>query len=311
MFRLAILLVLFTPTLVWADSAVLILSGVPGSPEHAERFNEWADATEAAMLDTFDFDAANVRVLRNREARAQNIRDAFAELKDRIGPDDVFFLFFIGHGSFDGREYKFNTMGADLTAADYDLLLSSFGARRSVIINATNSSGAAIDQLAAENRVIVTATRSGTERNDTIFYDYFLEALADSASDEDKNERLSVWEAFRFATLGVERFYEEEGRLATEHPQISDNGGEKTSVDPDEMPVLARLIHFNVERDIEVSDPVLRTLLEEQDNLESDVEALRLVRDTMSPEEYESLMEELLIALALKSQEVRERESNP
>ena len=196
MFRFAILLVMFAPTLLRADSVALILSGVPGSPEHAERFEEWTDATEAAMLDTFDFDAANVRILRNREARAEDIRNAFAELKDQIGEDDVFFLFFIGHGSFDGREYKFNTMGADLTAADYDLLLSSFGAARSVIINATNSSGAAIEQLAAENRVIVTATRSGTERNDTVFYDYFLEALTDAASDEDKNEQLSVWEAF-------------------------------------------------------------------------------------------------------------------
>ena len=100
------------PSLAWADSAVLILSGVPGSPEHEARFDRWVDSTEAAMVDTFGFDEANVMVLRDREARADDIRDAFVAVQDKVGEDDVFFLFFIGHGAFDGREYKFNIMGA-------------------------------------------------------------------------------------------------------------------------------------------------------------------------------------------------------
>ena len=301
--------VFLIPGAAWADSAALILVGVPGSPVHETRFSEWAEATRTAMIETFGFDEQNVIVLQNREARAGDIRSTFADLGGRLTADDTFFLFFIGHGSFDGREYKFNTMGADLTAADYNDLISSIDAGRSVIVNATNSSGAAIEPFAAEGRVIVTATRTGTERNDTIFYDYFLEALTDVASDEDKNERLSVWEVFRYATLAMERFYEEQNRLATEHPQISDNGREKTGVDPDEMPALARLIHFNAETGIDVADPVLRTLLEERNQLESDIEALRLISDTMQVEEYEGRMEELLIELALKNQEARAREA--
>ena len=235
---------LLIPSAAWADSAALILGGVPGSPVHETRFSEWVEATRTAMIETFGFDEKNVIVLQNREARAEDIRSTFADLGGRLTADDTFFLFFIGHGSFDGREYKFNTMGADLTAADYNELLSSIDAGRSVIVNATNSSGAAIEPFAAQGRVIVTATRTGTERNDTIFYDYFLEALADVASDEDKNERLSVWEVFRYATLAVERFYKEQNRLATEHPQISDNGREKTGVDPDEMPALGPVDPF-------------------------------------------------------------------
>ncbi len=293
-----------------ADSAALILGGVPGSPVHETRFAEWTEATRAAMIETFGFSEENVAVLENREARADDIRAAFRSFGDRLTSDDTFFLFFIGHGSFDGSEYKFNTMGADLTAADYGEMLDSIDAGRTVIVNATNSSGAAIEVLAGENRVVVTATRTGTERNDTIFYDYFLAALDDAASDEDKNERLSVWEVFRYATLAVERFYEEQNRLATEHPQISDNGLEKTGVDPDEMPTLARLIQFNAPRAIDVEDPVLRTLLAERSQLESDVEALRLIQDTMPSEEYGARMEELLIELALKNQEARAREAS-
>ena len=297
-----------TPAAAVADSAVLILSGVPGSPDHAERFIKWTEATRTAMIETFGFAEDDVVVLSNREARADDVRNAFAGLAERVGPADVLFVFFIGHGSFDGTEYKFNILGPDLTASDYDVLLSSVGAGRTVIVNTTNSSGGAIETLAAQNRVIITATRSGTERNDTIFYDHFLEALTETASDEDKNERLSIWEAFRFAALAVERFYTEENRLATEHPQISDNGREKTGVDSEEMPVLARLIHFNTTPEIETSDPVLRRLLEQRRKLEEQIESLRLIKDAMPASDYDAQMEALLIELALKSQEIRARE---
>ncbi len=307
---LLLLVMLLVPVAGWADSVALILGGVPGSPLHETRFAEWIAATRTAMVETFGFAEDNVVVLQNREARGDDIRNAFASFSDRLTADDTFFLFFIGHGSFDGTEYKFNTMGADLTAAEYGDMLASIDAGRSVIVNATNSSGAAIESFAGENRVVVTATRTGTERNDTIFYDHFLEAMDDAASDEDKNERLSVWEVFRYATLGVERFYEEQNRLATEHPQISDNGREKTGVDPDEMPSLARLINFNAAAEIDVADPVLRALLEERNQLESDIEALRFIQDTMSEQEYELRMEELLIELALKNQEARAREAD-
>ena len=305
---LGLLLAISMPAAAVADSAVLILNGVPGSPDHAERFIEWTEATRNAMIETFGFAADDVVVLSNREARAADIRDAFAGLAERVSTADVLFVFFIGHGSFDGTQYKFNILGPDLTASDYGVLLSSVGAGRTVIVNTTNSSGGVIEALAAQNRVIITATRSGTERNDTVFYDHFLEALTETASDEDKNDRLSIWEAFRYATLAVERFYTEENRLATEHPQISDNGREKTGVDSEEMPVLARLIHFNTTPEIKTSDPVLRRLLEQRRKLEEQIESLRLIKDAMPAPEYDAQMEALLIELALKSQEIRARE---
>jgi hypothetical protein len=298
-----ILLMLLVP--VWAipDSVVLILNGVPGSPAHEERFSAWTEATRMSMVDTFGFDEQNVVTL--ERARAEDVENAFRELDERVGPDDVFFLFMIGHGSFDGSDYKFNIVGPDLTASDFDRLLSSVDAGRFVVVNATNSSGGGIEELAAPNRVIVTATRTGTERNDTIFYDHFLKAFADAASDEDKNERLSVWEAFRFAAMEVARFYEEETRIATEHPQISDNGDEKAGLDTEDLPTLARVVHFNVEREIEVADPALRALLERRREIEADLDALRLVADALPPEEYEQRLEELLVELALTNQQIR------
>jgi hypothetical protein len=301
---------LFAPLVASADTTALILSGVPGSDEHRTRFEDWTSSTRTALVETFGFSESNVVVLADREARADDIRNAFADISGRLEPEDTFFLFFIGHGAFDRSEYKFNIMGADLTATDYAGLLDSLPAGRIVIINGTNSSGASIEALGGENRVVVTATRSGTEQNDPLFYEYFLATLGEVLADEDRNEELSVWEAFRYTTLEVERFYDEEGRLATEHPQISDNGSEQTGVEVEEMPVLSRMINFNQVVEVRVDDPVLQALFDQRRDLESQVEALQLVDGAIPEEEFNNQLEALIIELALTNRAIREYEES-
>ena len=111
-----------------------------------------------------------------------------------------------------------------------------------------------------------------------------------------------------YGSLGDTGFFTEETRLASEHPQLSDNGGEKGGVEPEETPVLARMIDFNVDAVIQTDDPVLAGLLEKRRQLEAQIGALRLVEDTMPAEEYDRLLEELLIELALTGRQIRGRE---
>jgi hypothetical protein len=308
MARLTLVLLLLVPAAARADSLVLILNGIPPTPEHEAQFGEWTDKTRTALVENFGFPEDAVVVL--PRPNAEDIRNAFQGFAGRVGADDVFYLFLIGHGSYDGRDYKFNIVREDLTASDYSDLLSSLGAGRSVVINPTISSGASIEALRGPDRVVVTATRTGTERNDTTFYTHFLDALANPASDEDLNERLSVWEAFRYAAMSVARSYQERNLLATEHPQISDNGGEPTGADPEEIPALAQLTHFNTATDLDVEDPVLRALLEERSQLEAAIAGLRVDRGFLPEAEYERRLEDLLVELALKNREIRAREGD-
>ena len=67
--------------------------------------------------------------------------------------------------------------------------------------------------MSGKNRVIIAASRSG-EKEDTVFYEHFLTGLKGVAADEDKDKKVSVWEAFKYATAGVERFYKEQTRIA-------------------------------------------------------------------------------------------------
>jgi hypothetical protein len=215
----------------------------------------------------------------------------------------------IGHGSGEDGVYKFNIFGPDYTADDYNKLLATLNVGRIVIVAATPASGAALDKFAGKNRIVVTATRSGNEGNDSVFYDYFLEALQGTAADEDKDQKVSVWEAFKYAVNGTERFYKDEGRLATEHPQISDNGTEKTDAKAKEPPLLARTTSFVVDRPIVSADPRMQVLLNERKAIEQKIEQLQINKNSMPAAEYDKQREDLLVQLALKNQEIKQQES--
>jgi len=301
--------ILFLAVPIFADSSALIVRGVAGSPEHETKFDKWTEGTQKALVEKFGFSSDRVIVLSDKKSAQAEIQKAFATLKQQLKPADTFFLFFIGHGSGEDGVYKFNISGPDYTADDYNKLLSTLPVGRIVIVLGTPASGAAIEKFAGKNRVIITATRSGQEGNDIVFYDYFLEALESPAADEDKDQKISVWEAFKYAVAGTERFYKEEGRLATEHPQISDNGTEKTGVTTKEVPLVARATSFQVDRPIVSSDPKLQALLNQRKEIEQKIEDLRINKNTIPEVEYDKQMESLLVQLALKNQEIRQQEA--
>jgi len=301
--------ILFLAVPIFADSSALIVRGVAGSPEHEMKFDKWTEGTQKALVEKFGFSSDRVIVLSDKKSAQAEIQKAFATLKQQLKPADTFFLFFIGHGSGDDGVYKFNISGPDYTADDYNKLLSTLPVGRIVIVLGTPASGAAIEKFAGKNRVVITATRSGQEGNDIVFYDYFLEALESPAADEDKDQKISVWEAFKYAVAGTERFYKEEGRLATEHPQISDNGTEKTGVTTKEVPLVARATSFQVDRPIVSSDPKLQALLNQRKEIEQKIEDLRINKNTIPEVEYDKQMESLLVQLALKNQEIRQQEA--
>jgi hypothetical protein len=293
---------------LFADSSALILRGVAGSPEHEQKFEKWTAGTSKALVDKFGFAADRVTVLTDKRTAQAEIQKAFAALRQQLRPGDTFFLFLIGHGTGEGG-YKFNISGPDYTAEDYNKLLATLNVGRIVVVAATPSSGAALETFAGKNRVIVSATRSGQEGNDIVFYEYFLEALQSASADEDKDQKVSVWEAFKFAVSATERFYKEEGRLATEHPVISDNGAPKVDWQK-EPPLLARSTSFVVDRPIVSSDPKLQALLNERKEIEQKIDALRINKNSVPAAEYDKQLEQLLVELALKNQQIRQQETS-
>ncbi len=205
-----------------APSTVIAVAGAPGEVEFAADFElqlkAWATASaraEARYLAIGESDSTGTGSDRERlqQALAAEPKEGLAEL----------WLVLIGHGTFDGREAKLNLRGPDLSAAELAEWLQPFH-RPVAIIDTTSSSAPFLNKLAAPGRVIVSATRSGYEHNYARFGKYLAEALADPKSDLDKDGQVSLLESFLSASHRTAEFYKTEGRLATEHALIDDNG---------------------------------------------------------------------------------------
>jgi len=293
------------------DPHLIVIVGVGGSDEHTAKFNTWAGAVvdEAKKRGVLD---ANITYLGERteldpgrmqgRATRDAVVKALTETAAKAKPDDEVFILLIGHGSFDGSTAAFNLPGPDLTAEQYRPLLAKFTARV-VFVNTASSSGAFVEPLAGAGRTIVAATRTGGERNETRFAEFFVEAFSGDAADRDRNGRISVQEAFEFAKTKVADAYEQAGNLLSEHAVLDDGAEGKLAATQFLAPQRSRTAAMAS------ADPALRTLVEERDKLERQVAEHKLRKDTMDAARYEAELETLLTDLALKTRAIRELEA--
>jgi hypothetical protein len=301
------LLALTFPSLAAAqDTHVLIVAGVGGDEDHVKNFHKWAtEVSEAAKK--HGVLPANIAYLGespDAPARASrdNVTKAFTDLAGRAKANDEIFVLLIGHGSFDGRAGVFNLPGPDLTADDYAKLLARFPTQKIAFVNTASSSGSFLEPLKGPARTIVTATKTGGERNETRFPEYFVEALAGEEADRDRNGRVSVLEAFDYAAAKVKASYEQGGHILTEHATLEDGSQGKLAATQFLAPVRSRTAAA------QAADPATRALLEQRDDLERKVAELRLRKDQMPATAYEEELEKLLTDLALKTKAIRDLE---
>jgi DNA-binding transcriptional MerR regulator len=294
------------------DIHVIVIVGAGGDEERSVRFHKWAaavvdgakkrgipEANITYLGEQVERDPARIRA----RATKENVTTAFQETLKRSKPADELFVLLIGHGSFDGRVGAFNLMGPDLSAGDYDLLLDQFKTQRISFVNTASASGAFVKELAGPARTIVAATRTGGERNETRFPEFFVEALEGETADRDRNGRISVLEAFDYAASRVKETYEKQGHLLTEHATLDDGNEGKFAATQFLSPRGSRAAGAAA------ADPALRALLEQRDELEEQIAQLRLKKDSMDAAKYEQELEKLLTDLALKTRSIRELEA--
>jgi hypothetical protein len=294
------------------DTHVLVVTGVGGDEEHTSQFHKWAsavvdaatkggvaDANLAYLSERPDLDPARIR----GRATKENFAKAIGDIAARARTGDHVFIVLIGHSSFDGRQGAFNMLGPDLTPAECDVLLDRLGAQRVAFVNTGMSSGAFLE-LAGPGRTIVTATKSGGERNETRFPAFFVEALADLAADRDRDGRVSVLEAFDYARAKVTSTYEQGGHILTEHATLNDGSEGKLAATLYLAPQSERTAAL-----ARTADPALRALIEEREALDRRIGELRLQKDRMATDEYERQLEKLLLELAQRDRAIREREA--
>ena len=298
------------------DYFTLVVSGASGGAEYAERYDRWRSGLVAALRAQPGFRADHLLVLAETPgpgvgcATREGVRRAIGELAPRMDEQSVLFILLLGHGSFDGRDAKFNLVGPDLEAAEWAALVDPLPGRL-VFVNTTAASEPFLAPLAGGGRIVITATESPVQRYATIFPEFLIRAFVDSAGDVDRNGRVSVWEAFVYASAGVRRWYQERGRLATERALLDDTGDARgiDAGDGDDFPRvgLAAAVYVGAGVD-EVSTgrgEELDRLAARRAALDIEVAELRASRDSMAPERYAAELERLLLELARVSRDMR------
>jgi hypothetical protein len=311
-------------SVVLAQTHLVIISGLGGEPRYRESFATLASSLAEAANKKLGIPDAGIiwlgedsvsKAPRYRgQATKVNIERTIQQVAERAGANDQVAIVLIGHGSGDGAETKISLPGPDVSARDFAQLLGRFSKQRVAFLNLTSASGDMIPVLSAPNRVVITATKSAFERNESHFGEFFVRAFATDGADTDKDGRISLLEAFRYANTETKRLYENDTRLQTEHAQLDDDGDKTGHPEPDGKTgegALARRFFLDAGSAgarAASNDPRLSPLYAEKFALEEQLEALKKRKSTMSADAYDDELEKLLVELALKSRTIREIE---
>jgi hypothetical protein len=285
---------------------VLAVTGLSGEPAYRLAFESAAstlvDSARArwhvsdSSLFVLAEDTSGSRLRAKGRSTKEEIGRAMLAISRRVAPGDVVLVFLVGHGSGEGADSRVSLPGPDATAADFAGWLAGFARQTLVCVNAASGSGDFGAALRGPRRVVVTATRTALERNETRFAAPFVRGLTSDEADADKDGRVSVLEAFSYARKEVARAYETDNKMLTEHATLSDSA-------------LARSVTFGAQRG--TTDPRAAALVAQRSELEAQVAALRGKKESMSASAYDAELERLLVLVAEKTQAIRALGAKP
>jgi hypothetical protein len=288
--RLAFPLLLLSALGAHATTFCVTIAGLGGEPDYEQRFATWAKEIDQ----TLKAGGADIKsvTLAGPDATRARLRTALESFAKEAKQQDSLVLMMIGHGSFDNVDYKINHPGPDVSATELATLLDRVPVGRQLVVNMTSASGGSLHALQKPNRTVITATKTGSEKNATVFARYWVEALRDSAADTDKNEVITALEAYKYAELKTKQFYETQKRLSTEHAAL--DGGDQSG------PLLAARFSLLRIGSIQnaAKDPAKQALLAKREELEAQIDQLKFQKAATPLDEYKKRLSALLLDLA-------------
>ena len=299
----------------------VIVVGLGGEEQYRQRFHAEASQIYEALIDRHGLPPEHVTYLGEkvdvapdmismRSTRA-NVLQLIAEIAQDAEPLDRLFVMLIGHGTTGREEPQFNLPGPDLVPSDFTQGLMAFPTQTLALVHTGTASGGFIAPLSGPNRILIAATRNERQLNATEFGQFFAAAIAGDDADLDKDEQVSLLEAFLYTRHEVERLYEDENELLTENAVLDDNGDGTPSHDagligPD-GPLAATFQLGGISGTAaQVPDDLeLARLYEQRNEIQVQIDEVRALRESMSEDQYLDAIEPFLIQLALKNREIR------
>ncbi|MFL6579091.1 MAG: hypothetical protein ACJ8MR_20875 [Povalibacter sp.] len=282
------------PSAVHATTYSLVVSGLGGEPSYEQRFREQAQKIGSAAQ-RLEGDNSTCVVLSGDRATRESLRRELKSLATKAGADDQVILTLIGHGSFDGTQYRFNLPGPDVTDTDLTSLLDQLKTQQVLIVNATSASGAVLERWQNSKRILVTATKSGGERTATRFGEFWTAAVSGSEADVNKDDVVTVSEAFDYASRKVADSFKADALLATEHARLEGAGPERFQVA--RLGTAARVS----------TDPELNKMYAERVRIERELDDVKQRKSSLNVDTYYDELEGVLVRLATLQRDIDAR----
>jgi hypothetical protein len=298
-FSLILMALLLVAVPARAGVYYVTVAGLAGEPDYEQQFTQLATDLDKLLKST----GPDAHVYTLTDATRAQLTRVLAQVASQAKPSDDFVLILIGHGTFDGYQYKFNLVGPDITAQDLASLCDRIPSKRQLIVNTTEASGGSVLALQRRGRAVIAATKDGNEKNATVFARYFVQALHDPQADLDKNNAISALEAFDYAQRHTADFYSSQKRLATEHAVFEDTGEHQPTRAPDnedgEGLFLSTftLIRIGAAQKA-YNNPAKRALLAQKEDLERKIDTLKYRKAAMSQDDYKQQLTQALLDLA-------------
>ncbi len=281
----------------------LIIRGLAGMPEYEESFSGWTSKLELMLSAQADH---RVVVLDGSTQKREEILGTVSEVLSLLPSEGDLWVFLVGHGSYDGRDFKFNISGPDITGDDLAKILDRGEKGRTFLIAGTSASGILIPKLRGENRVIVTATKNQFERQPPLFLSFLVEAGTTPEADRDKNGKVSLLEAFLFSRRKVKDWFQEKGRIQTEHALLDDSSRIRLGEDKQDVTdqvrtgtgLLAGVAYLSSPQEELLASPDARALVRRRSQLEREIDDLKLNKQEFPEDVYYERLQVLLLELA-------------
>jgi len=300
-----------------------IVGGLGGEAYYTDLFHRWVETL--TQVATQRLGIAPERVIRLEEhasgdsnpvtevSRKENVLGAIRRLEQESAEGDVIALVLVGHGTAGGGRSLFNLPGRDLSASELASTLDTVEQRTVVVVVAAPASALFVEALSGPERIVIAATSNAAENQHTRFGGHFVDAFAEDAADSDKDRRVSLLEAFQYASREVARGFEIEGKLPTEHAMLDDNGDRVGSRNPgtdDGDGTLAARVHLAAPEGEDPATAAGRETLALQiraRRLVDRIEVVKREKRSLEANEYQQRLEALLVELALNRRAYRAR----
>jgi hypothetical protein len=212
---LSFLILHFSFSFAGDQSYALIVAGDGTEPNFTENYKDWCVRLHKVLTTDCGIPADNVRILMEKKELApqiasnvstkENVIKEFADLAAKVKSTDQVIVVYIGHGTEQNNIGKLCLPGPDITSDETADLLNKIQTNEVIFINSASCSASFMEKCSKPGRIVITATNSSGEGNETYFMEFFIKAYEER--DRSKKPTLNVLDAFNTAALNCPKWY--------------------------------------------------------------------------------------------------------